>query len=131
MTPVITLNLVRKAAQACLRVTEAGRLADQADEQKKIAVMKLFEPLLDIKSEEELKKLSLEEVLRIAKRRIESGKVKLDRITPERLYACIELSQSRRNVSWKEEFLEALGEAKAQEVLSDTPESFSYRIAAP
>ena len=131
MTPVITLNLVRKAAQACLRSTEVRKEADQVDTKKTIALMSVFEPLLGIKSEQELKDLSLAEVLKIAKRRVESGKVKLEKITPERLYSCIELSQARRNVAWKEVFLQELGEAKVQEVLQGTPETHSYKLLFP
>src|SRR5690349_10277573 len=98
MDPVIKLYAVRKAARACERVSEARTSATQAEEQRTIALMKVFEPLLGIATEDELKQMSLEQVRRVAKRRIESGAVKVDGITPERLYSCIQLSAARRNV---------------------------------
>ena len=131
MNQVLTKDLVYRAALACSRSSKARKDAEQREEQKTIAIMRVFEPLLDIKSEQELKALSLTEVLKVAKRRIESGKVQLDKITPERLYACIKLSQARRNVAWKDVFLAQLGEARVQEVLSETAESFSYKIVLP
>ena len=127
----ITLPEVKRAAAACDRATEARRAAERSDTDKTIALLKVFEPLLGIKSEAELKALSLDQVRRIARRRIDSGAVKLRGITLECLMGCIELAAARRNVSWREVFLMELGEARVQEVLSKTDETFSYKIVLP
>jgi hypothetical protein len=132
MSEVVTISAIRKAARACEQCSEARKLLEEMDSAKTIAMMEIFEPLLGIKTEDELKVIPLDALRRIASRRITQGIVSLEGITAEMLLQqAIQLSQTRRNVSWKDSFLDELGEAKAREVLSACPESFSYRIVAP
>src|SRR5262245_61713184 len=122
---VITMAMVREAARACRRASDARKQAEACEADKTITLLTVLEPLLGIASEAELKRLSLSEVLRTAKRRIASGAVKLHNITPERLCNAIELVATRRNVAWKETFISEVGEARAQAVIENTAESYS------
>lgn len=131
MGDVITMAMVREAAKAWQRASLARKTAEEGDGYKTIALLAVFEPLLGIKSEAELKQLCLADVLRTAKRRLESGAVKLHGITAERLLNSIELAATRRNLSWKDAFISALGESRAQELIDGAAESHSYRLLFP
>jgi hypothetical protein len=127
---VITLKQVKFAAMACRHATDARKAADVSETQKKSAMMAVMEPLLGIKSESELQALSPEELRARARRRIRQGLVELNGISSECLLEdVIQKSQSRRSVSWKDEFIAVLGESKATSVINDTAESFSYKFA--
>lgn len=129
---VVTRAAIQKAADACEDLAGAREEMNEAETAKTIAIMKVFQRLLGIKSEVELKDLSPEHLRKIAKRRVESGEVKLSGVTLDKLLDhCIQISQVRRNVAWKEHFLVNMGEAKAAEILQNTQESYSYRIIRP
>jgi hypothetical protein len=129
---VVTIAAIRKAARACEECSQARKALEEMDAARTIAMMKVFEALLGVKSEDEVKAMAPDELRRLADRRVNSGIVTLEGISVELLLKqVIVLSQTRRNVSWKDSFLEELGEAKAREVLSDCPETYSYKFILP
>jgi hypothetical protein len=131
--PAITLADVKRAANACAKASQARKDAEAADSEKLVAMMEIFEPLLGIRTEAELRSLPPDQLRRTANARINSGVVNVRGLSSEMLLKqAIQLSQSpRRNVSWRDCYLADCGEARAQEKLNDTPESYSYKIVAP
>jgi uncharacterized sporulation protein YeaH/YhbH (DUF444 family) len=122
----ITLAQVKRAAMACRHASDARKAADSADSEKKFSMMLVLEPLLGIKSEDELQKLSPVALKLRAKTRIEAGLVQLEGIDAQLLLErVIQKSQARRNVSWKDAFVSALGESEATAVVESTSESYS------
>lgn len=128
-TCVVTLKDVTAAAKACREESVARKEAADADAAKKTAYMKVFEALLGVKTEDEVKALSPDKLVRLARRRIKKGDVILDGIDAEVLLEkVIQKSQARRNVSWKDCFVAVLGESKATEIVNATDESYSYKF---
>lgn len=128
---VVKRGDVVAARKACRDHSQAMKQASDADEQKKTAMLKVLEPLLGIKSSQELAETSPEKLRRKARERFNAGMVELDGITIDELLDSIEKSQERRNVSWKEAFVERLGESIATSVVNQTDPTFSYRFVAP
>jgi hypothetical protein len=127
----ITLKDVKCACRAQSRASKAGRAKDAADASKKAANMKVFEALLGVKTEDEVRALSPKELKRLARARIRAGNVRLQGIDPEVLLEkVIQKSKSERRPSWKDHFIFVHGESKATEIQEATPETFSYRFVA-
>jgi len=126
---VIEVSDVRAAIKACSEASEKRKAADAADEARKRAAMKVFEALLEVKSESQLQSYSPDELRRAARRRIQAGKVKLEGIDVDVfLDQVIQKSWSGRSISWKNEFVAELGESKAAEVMQQAAECFSYKF---
>jgi hypothetical protein len=129
--PVITMKQVKAACKAAKEATAAGRVKDTADKNKKAAYMLVFEALLGVKSEDEVRDLSPEEFNRLARRRIRSGLVQFEPgmiSADELLDKVIQKSKSERRPSWKDCFVKVLGESAATKVQEATPETFSYKF---
>jgi len=129
VTAVVSLKDVRAAAKACTEASSARKTAESAEAGKKSAMMKIFEPLLGVKTEDEVAALSPEALAKLAKKRIRAGLVEFNGIDAEVLLnQVIQKTQSRRSVSWKDAFIAELGASKATELTEATDESFSYKI---
>lgn len=125
----ITLKDVRAACKAQAEATDAGRKKDAADKDKKASSMLIFERLLGVMSEDRLRSISPEKLKRLARRRIRAGLVELEGISPEVLLGkVIQKSKSERRPSWKDCFIEVLGESAATKIQEATPETFSYKF---
>lgn len=130
--PQITSQMVRTAARACKAHSAARAQAEALEKTKKTAMMELFQPLLGIKSEEELSGMSPEDLRATIRRRLREEKITLaEDLTADALIDAIEKSQSRRQVQWKEQLIAELGEAKALAIAAAAAESFSYRVKEP
>jgi hypothetical protein len=128
---LVTLKDVKKACRAQSRAAAAGKVKDAADAKKKAANMKVFEALLGVKTEDEVRDLSPAEFKRIARARIRAGQVQVKGIDAEDLLEkIIQKSKSERRPSWKDCFIAVHGESKATEIQEATPESFSYRFVS-
>ena len=126
---MVTLKDVKRACRAQTRSAAAGKAKDQADAKKKTANMKVFEALLGVKTEDEVRSLSPAELKRTARARISAGLVQLKGIDPEELLErVIQKSKSERRPSWKDCFIAVHGESKATEIQEATEETFSYRF---
>jgi hypothetical protein len=64
----------------------------------------------------------------VARRRIKQGLVELDGISPEKLLESIQKSKSERRPSWKDCFINVLGESAATQIQDATDETFSYKF---
>lgn len=125
---IIKVKDVRLAIRACSQASEKAKESAAADEIKKSAMLAVFERLIGVKSEKELAAYSLEEIEKLARRRVKKGEVELEGFTLEELLKVIKLSAARRNVSWKDAFIAELGEGKAQEMIKGTVESHSFKF---
>jgi hypothetical protein len=127
----ITLREVRFAIKACSDHSELSKKAEVAENVKKAAMMGVFERLLGIKTEQELKDLDADKLAKIARRRLRAGDVVLDGIDEETLFRVIKHSQARRNVAWKDVFVRECGEARAADILENAAEMHSYKFVQP
>jgi len=127
MADKITLKEVTFAQKACADHSKLSKEATAAEQIKLAAMMGIFERLLGVKSMDEVAALSPKDIAGIAKRRLKRGDVELEGCDLELLLKVIQQSQCKRNVSWKDEFIKALGEKKATEIINATPERYSYK----
>lgn len=126
---IVTLKQIKDACKAQSAAAAAGRAKDTADKDKKAASMLVFEAVLGIKSEERLRSISPEKLKRLARRRIRAGLVQLEGIDAHQLLdKVIQKSKSERRPSWKDCFVQVLGESAATKVQESTPETFSYKF---
>ena len=128
---VVTLSDVRRAAKACAAAADASNDQRTADDAKKASMLTLFEPLLGIKSSQELAAISPEQMKRKIMARVRSGAVELEGVEMQALLDAIRKTQARRSVQWKEAFIAALGEARAAAVQAEAEETFSYKVVEP
>lgn len=127
MAEKITMKEVKFAQKACADASTLAQQARNADEVKAAAMMGIFERLLGVKSMDDVAQLSPADIAAIAKKRLKRGDVELEGCDLELLLKVIKQSQCKRNVSWKDEFIKALGESKATEIINATPERYSYK----
>jgi hypothetical protein len=128
-TPILSLKDVREACIASKKYGAAVAISKAAEEKKKKAAMVVFEALLGVKSEDDVRSLSPEQLKRLARRRISRGLVVVEGLDVEVLLEkVIQKSKSERRPSWKDCFVAALGESKAAEIQNDTAETFSYKF---
>jgi hypothetical protein len=127
----ILLSDIRAAAKACTEHGKKRKEAESAEAKKKSAMMKVFEPLLGVKTEEEVAALSPAEIKKLAKQRhrdglftMQRGGMSLDELVDQ----VIQKTQSRRSVSWKDAYINELGASKATALSEATDESFSYKF---
>jgi hypothetical protein len=126
---VITLANIKKACKAHKEYSAADRARKKKEEAKKAAAMAVFEALLGIKSEDEVRALSPEQFKRLARRRIRAGLVELQGVDVDVLLEqVIQKSKSERRPSWYDCFVALAGESGATKVREATPESFSYKF---
>lgn len=130
MAEKLTKKEISFAIKACADATTTRRAAEAADQVKSAAMMGVFERLLGVKTMAEVAAMSLSDIARVAKGRVKRGDVELEGYELEVLLKVIQESQCRRNVSWKDEFVKALGEAEAAKIIAGTPESRSFKFTA-
>lgn len=127
MAEKITLKEVTFAQKACADHAKLSKEASAAEEIKLAAMMGIFERLLGVKSMDDVAQLSPKDIAAIAKRRLKRGDVELEGFDLELLLKVIQQSKCQRNVSWKQAFIDALGESEAQKIINATPERYSYK----
>jgi hypothetical protein len=126
---LVTLQDVKKACRAQKRYSAADRARNKAEDKKKSSAMKVLEALLGVKTEDEIRALSPDELKRRARARIRAGQVVLKGIDADALLEnIIQKSKSERRPSWKDCFIAVHGESKATEIQEATEETFSYRF---
>jgi hypothetical protein len=129
LAAVVTLKDIKQACKAQTKAAAAGRVKDAADAKKKAANMKVFEALLGVKTEDEVRALSPADLKRIARQRIREGRVRIEGISPDVLLEkIIQKSKSERRPSWKDCFVHVHGESEATKIQEATAETFSYRF---
>ena len=105
-----------------------------ADAKKKVSAVEkdlefrrqsLAEKVLGVKSKDELKRLSPEQVLKIYQRRWEREEWRTERGAPE--FAFVKTSQGRYP-AWREVFIGELGETAAARISAETPTTYSYAV---
>jgi hypothetical protein len=128
-TVTLTLKDVREACVASKKYGAAVAISKAAEEKKKKAAMVVFEALLGVKSEDDVRSLSPDQLKRLARRRIGRGLVVVEGLDVEVLLEkVIQKSKSERRPSWKDCFVAALGESTAAEIQANTAETFSYKF---
>jgi endonuclease YncB( thermonuclease family) len=122
---------IKQACRAYKKYAKANKAKEAAEASKKTAAMAVFEKLLGVKSEDEVRAMSPEEMKSVARRRIRQGLVTLEPGTislTDLLEKVIQKSKSERRPSWKDCFIAVHGESKATEIQEATAETFSYRF---
>lgn len=127
-TQTITVKEVKLAIRACAEHTRRASEAAAAEEVKKSAMLGVFERLLGIKNANELASLDPDDIRKIAKARIKRGELELEGFILEELMKVIQLSATRRNVSWKEAFVAELGASKAAKLQEMASPTHSYKF---
>lgn len=128
----VTLRDIKQACKAYSSAQATRHAQEAADAAKKAAFMRVFEALLGVKSEDEVRTLSPEALTRLARRRISQGLVKIKGIDPDLLLSkVIQKVRSERRPEWKKCFITRLGESAAVQVQEATEETFSYKFVEP
>lgn len=105
-----------------------------ADAKKKVSAVEkdlefrrqsLAEKVLGVKSKDELKRLSPEQVLKLYQRRWEREDWRAERGAPE--FVFVKTSQGRYP-AWREVFIGELGETAATRISAETPTTYSYAV---
>jgi hypothetical protein len=123
--PVITKAEIDEAIELRKQHSLASKTARIAEQKCQVAQMKIFEKLLGIKSADELKWFSPEQIEKIFTERINKKTVLLE--DPNSNFK-IEQTSAQRRPEWKELYIQALGESKATEAHLATPMQYSYAI---
>jgi hypothetical protein len=125
-TLIVTKDELTELAQAeTIYAFLAKKVAD-AERDVKIRRQQLAEKVLGIKSADELKELAPDKLLKLFEKRWERGDWKAERGAPE--FSFVESSHARYP-SWMNLYIAELGETAAARVRSETPISWSYKVA--
>lgn len=126
-TPVITAKEIKTALDARRAYSAAKREANRLEEESKSASLKVLEIALGIKSYSELKEMTPEQVLKLYTKRFKKNLFFIEDGAQE---FTIAMTSKKRAVEWKEEFIAAVGESVAIEVLKAAPANFTYCLKA-
>jgi hypothetical protein len=104
---------------------KAKKKVSDTEKELKFQRIRLAEKVLGVKSEDELKELSPEQVQKRTVKRLEAGDWKLERGAP--IFAFKKTNEGRYP-SWSQLYIEELGEPAAAQVRTETPVSYSYCV---
>lgn len=122
--------IVTKAELVELREWEADfakykKKASEAEKQVDVLRLALAQKVLGVESEDELKLLSLEKVQKLYAKRHADGRWELGKGAP--VFAFDQVSKGRYP-AWKKLFSAKLGALAALQAVTETPETYSYRV---
>jgi hypothetical protein len=122
---IVTKDELTELADAERAHASAKKKAAAAERDVKIRRLGLAEKVLGIKTEDELKALSPQQLEKKIARRLEVGDWKPDPKAPE--FSFVE-TRSARYPAWKEIFAQKFGQSEADRISDETPLSHSYRV---
>jgi hypothetical protein len=122
---LVTKDELLELADSERKYAKANREKAAAEKDLEFRRQSLAEKVLGVKSKDELKRLSPEQVLKIYQRRWEREEWRTERGAPE--FAFVKTSQGRYP-AWREVFIGELGETAAARISAETPTTYSYAV---
>jgi hypothetical protein len=122
---LVTKDELLELAEWERKFADAKKKASFAESEVKFRRLKLAEKVLGIKSEDDLKALSPEQVEKKLAKRLEAGEWRPTQNAPE--FSFVKTNQGRYP-SWSQLFIEEMGETAAARIRTETPLSYSYSV---
>ena len=124
-TLLVTTEELTELAEWERKCADAKKKASTAEKELKFHRLQLAEKVLGVKSEDELKELSPEQVTKRFAKRLEAGDWKPERGAPE--FSFVKTNQGRYP-SWSTLFIAKMGETAAARISAETPLTYSYAV---
>lgn len=124
-TAVVTKDELTELAEWEHKYSNAKKKVSAAENELKFRRQSLAEKVLGLKSAEELKELSPEQVERRMAKRLAAGDWKAERGAPDFVFA---KTSSGRYPAWSQLFVSELGETAAARIRTETPMTYSYCV---
>jgi len=124
-TAIVTKAELQELADAERAHESAKKKASAAQSTVELRRMQLAEKVLGIKTSDELKTLSPEQIKKKICKRAEAGEWKAADNAPEFEFV---KTRSAAYPAWAKLFKQELGEAAAARITNETPISYSYRV---
>jgi hypothetical protein len=121
----VTAGELSEIATAEKRYADAKKKISDAETQVKFLRLQLAEKVLGVKTEDELKQLGPDQVLKRMTKRFEAGDWKPERGAPEFQF---KKTNAGRYPSWSQIYAEDMGETAAARIRTETPVTFSYAV---
>jgi hypothetical protein len=125
-TAVVTKDELTELANWERKHAKANKEKSAAEKQVKFLRLQLAEKVLGVKTEDEFKALTPEQVTKKLNKRLESGEWKAERGAPE--FSFVNTSHGRYP-AWAQLYASKLGETAAKLITAETPETYSYAVA--
>jgi hypothetical protein len=124
-TALVTKDELLEIADWERKYADAKKKQSAAEKEVKFRRLQLAEKVLGVKTEDELKKLTPEQVQKRTTKRLEAGDWKLDRGAP--LFAFKKTHQGSYP-SWLGLYTAEHGETAANKITAETPLTYSYAV---
>jgi hypothetical protein len=124
-TAIVTKDELLELADAERKYAEAKKKESAAKKQVEFQRQRLAEKVLGVKSSDELKQLPPEKVQRLYAKRLERGEWEPGKNAPA--FKFVKTNQGSYP-SWKELYVEAFNQSKADEIAAETPMTYSYAV---
>jgi hypothetical protein len=122
---VVTKDELLELADWERKYAAAKKKVSEAEKELKFRRISLAEKVLGVKTEDELKRMPPEKLLKVMAHRLSVGDWKAERGAPD--FAFTKTSEGRYP-SWSQLYAEELGDPAAQQVRAETPVMYSYAI---
>jgi hypothetical protein len=122
---LVTKNELSELAEWERKHAEAKKKVSFAEKELDFRRQSLAEKVLGVKSKDELKLLTPEQVQKRFAKRLEAGDWKRERGAPEFSFA---KTSSGQYPAWRALFVDELGETAAARISAETPMTYSYCV---
>lgn len=122
---IVTKDELSAIAEWERKYADAKKKASAAEKELGYLRIALAEKVLGVKTVDELKRLSPDQVEKKFRRRLADGDWKAERGAPE--FSFVKTNQGCYP-AWSQLFAEELGESAAQQIRSNTPITYSYAV---
>lgn len=124
-TVIVTKDELFELADWEKKYADAKKKATEAEKELKFRRLALAEKVLGIKTEDRLKELSPDQLVRLMTKRLTAGDWKPERSAPDFSF---QLSNQGRYPSWSALYAEELGETAAARIKAETAVTYSYAV---
>jgi hypothetical protein len=124
-TAIVTKDELTELADWERKYAEAEKKVSAAKKELAFRRIQLAEKVLGVKSADELKRLSPEQIKKLQTKRLAAGDWKPERSAPE--FSFLETNKGRYP-AWSQLYVEKLGETAAAQVRAETPMTYSYSV---
>lgn len=122
---LVTKDELSELAEWERKYADAKKKASLAEKELEFRRQSLAEKVLGVKSKDELKLLSPEQIQKLFTKRWESGIWKAERGAPEFHFS---KTSSGKYPAWRALFIDELGETAAARIATETPTTYSYAV---
>ena len=124
-TARVTKDELSAIAEGEQKYADAKKKVSAAEKELALLRIQLAEKVLGVKTADELKRMTPDQVERRIRKRFADGDWELGRGAPQ--FAFVKTSQGCYP-AWAQLFAEELGEAAAQQIRANTPVTYSYAV---